>query len=338
MLGINSLVHPGCTIASRCVCVAFKRQVLQPASCVHRCPSVLSIFRPEIDASKRMVSSLASSSSVEPRSTSSISLYNEDVAVYDRVFSDRSFKQEAEFLVKAYEKHAGQPPQSSLEIGCGPARHATLLAKQWGLRTHALDNSSRMLSFARKQAEAAGADIDFIEADMRDHVLTEEKQVDLAFMLCGTLSHLLTNSDALECFASAAKSLRPNGCLVLEMVHPEDLFGGTLDVGTVWDIPPTSEHCALSVSYGSEADVFDPLTQTINRTVEVTEWSDESGDNQVEVVTDTVPQRFFTSQEVDLLARASGLKVVGTYGNLSLPFSSTEDEDTFALVMVLQKL
>jgi SAM-dependent methyltransferase len=55
---------------------------------------------------------------------------------------------------------------------CGPARHATLLAKQWGLRTHALDNSSRMLSFARKQAEAAGADIDFIEADMRDHVLT----------------------------------------------------------------------------------------------------------------------------------------------------------------------
>lgn len=289
-------------------------------------------------ARQRPMSSLSALSATELRPTSGISMYNEDVEVYDRVFSDRNFEQEAEFLVESCIKHAGQPPRSSLEIGCGPARHSTLLGKRWGLRSYALDNSSSMLSFARKQAAAAGAEIEFIEADMRSHVLPKEELVDLAFMLCGTVSHLLTNNDALGCFESAARNLRPKGCLVVEMVHPEDLFGGALELGTVWDIAATPDHAALSIAYGSEGDIFNPLTQILSRTVEVTEWTDKDGDHQKELLTDTVPQRFFTSQEVDLLARASGLKVVGTYGNLSLPFCATEDEDTFALVMVLQKL
>ena len=50
-------------------------------------------------------------------------------------------------------------------------------------------------------------------------------RVDLAFMLCGTLSHLLSNGDALACFAAVARCLAPGGCLVLEMLHPEDVFG-----------------------------------------------------------------------------------------------------------------
>lgn len=47
----------------------------------------------------------------------------------------------------------------------------------------------------------------------------------MAFMLCGTLSHLLSNEDALACFAAVARCLAPGGCLVLEMLHPEDIFG-----------------------------------------------------------------------------------------------------------------
>lgn len=49
---------------------------------------------------------------------------------------------------------------------------------------------------------------------------------DLAFMLCGTLSHLLDNDAALACFSAVSRSLAPGGCLVLEMLHPEDIFGG----------------------------------------------------------------------------------------------------------------
>lgn len=41
--------------------------------------------------------------------------------------------------------------------------------------------------------------------------------------------------------------------------------------------------------------------QTIERTVEVTEWTDTEGDTQQELLTDKVPQRFFTSQVPSLL-------------------------------------
>lgn len=330
-------MNPGRVMASRCMRMALCRQTPLPA--VHlSSPQGPSYQRLPYQATPRAACSSVASASTDVRPTSGIALYNEDVEVYDRVFSDRNFEEEAEFLVEAFVKHSGQKPKSSLEIGCGPGRHSGLLAMRWGLRSHALDNSASMLSFARKQAAAADAEVGFIEADMRSHVLREEQQVDLAFMLCGTMSHLLTNVDALGCFESAARSLRSKGCLILEMVHPEDLFGGSLELGTVWDIAATPDHPALSVAYGSEGDIFDPLTQVIERTVEVTEWTDKDGDHQKELLTDKVPQRFFTSQEVDLLARASGLEVVGTYGNLSLPFCTIADEETFALVMVLRKL
>ncbi len=53
---------------------------------------------------------------------------------------------------------------------------------------------------------------------------------DVAFLLCGTVSHLLTNSDVAACFASVSERLRPGGLFVLEMLHPEDLFGGSVEV------------------------------------------------------------------------------------------------------------
>lgn len=152
--------------------------------------------------------------------------------------------------------------------------------------------------------------------------------------------------------------------------------------------------------------------QVLQRTVEVLEWTDPEGDNRKELLTDVVPQRFFTSQvlhpvhhrrskppshallprasrasplsalgasfegggggggvgvhisisgqaptklrclhndhvtsevcvravqEIDLLARANGLKVVGCYGEMAVPFVDTDHEDSYALVMVLQK-
>ncbi len=45
-------------------------------------------------------------------------------------------------------------------------------------------------------------------------------------MLCGTVSHLTSNADALACFAATAASLHPGGLFIVEMVHPVDMFNG----------------------------------------------------------------------------------------------------------------
>ncbi len=56
--------------------------------------------------------------------------------------------------------------------------------------------------------------------------LQVDAQLDLAFMLCGTVSHLTSNADALACFAATAASLHPGGLFIVEMVHPVDMFNG----------------------------------------------------------------------------------------------------------------
>jgi hypothetical protein len=60
--------------------------------------------------------------------------------------------------------------------------------------------------------------------------------VDVVFMLYGTLSHLISNDDALATFAAAAASLAPKGTFVVEMQHPTDLFDGVLACGDTWEV------------------------------------------------------------------------------------------------------
>lgn len=75
--------------------------------------------------------------------------------------------------------------------------------------------------------------------------------------------------------------------------------------------------------------------QTLARTVTIT--ADQGGVTK-RLARDTVRQRFFTSQEIDLLGRAAGLEVAAQYGGLKVPFKSTDDQDSYALVVVLRKL
>lgn len=66
--------------------------------------------------------------------------------------------------------------------------------------------------------------------------------VDLAFMLYGTMSHLLSNDDAAAAFAAAAASLAEGGVFVVEMVHPMDLFSGVLECGDTWEVRMVKVH------------------------------------------------------------------------------------------------
>jgi hypothetical protein len=61
-------------------------------------------------------------------------------------------------------------------------------------------------------------------------------RVDLAFVLYGTLCHMLRNDDALAMFSAAAASLAPQGIFVVEMTHPVDLLHGMLEHGDVWEV------------------------------------------------------------------------------------------------------
>ena len=72
--------------------------------------------------------------------------------------------------------------------------------------------------------------------------------VDVVFMLYGTLSHLISNDDALATFAAAAASLAPKGTFVVEMQHPTDLFDGVLACGDTWEVKQSNRLCTSALA------------------------------------------------------------------------------------------
>lgn len=89
------------------------------------------------------------------------------------------------------------------------------------------------------------------------------------------------------------------------------------------------------VEYGREGDDFDPATQILQRTVGLSLFSKEGELASSDV--SVVPQRHFSLQEIDLLARASGKWVVkAVYGNLD-ENCPLDGEDAYRMVVVLQR-
>lgn len=77
---------------------------------------------------------------------------------------------QAAHLLAMHKKHCGGGPLTHfLEVACGPARHAALLAQSGAcVQASGLDLSPGMLKYAQQQAEAAGVGdrLRFIQADM----------------------------------------------------------------------------------------------------------------------------------------------------------------------------
>lgn len=88
------------------------------------------------------------------------------------------------------------------------------------------------------------------------------------------------------------------------------------------------------VEYGRESDHFDTTKQVLHRTVGISLFSSD-GELMYSNV-DTILQRQFTLQEIDLIGRVSGWKLVSTFGDFSTDIS-LEHEDAYRLVAVLQR-
>jgi hypothetical protein len=187
---------------------------------------------------------------------------------------------------------------------------------------------------------------------------------DIVACLLGSFSHLLTLEDASACLRGAAALLSRRGVLVLQLTHPRALFDGTAaaaarmrggedevaDDEEAWEVPfwdADAPGLHVCVQWGAPGDAFDPLTQVLHRTVSVTAWAEaadghNNGTDDVAAapplceLREVVPSRLFTLPEVQLLAAASGLRVVGLHGDMDVD-ASPHDEKAHCLVVVLAR-
>ncbi|MGK3750436.1 MAG: SAM-dependent methyltransferase [Bacillariaceae sp.] len=209
----------------------------------------------------------------------------------------------------------------------------------------------------------------YIQADMSNFTIlptttspqsssSSELLFDSAWILLGSLQHLTTNTQVISCFNCIHRVLQPGGTLILELPHPRETFSLVECTRNGWSVPLEDENGKtsgeLKIIWGDDNDDFDPIKQvrqftvsmelTGNHALEAVSDDDTSSDNNnnstnstISHVSEVVPMRHFTSQEIDALARIAGFEVMSMHGAVAHDVDVNDEDQSFRLVCVLQK-
>ena len=331
-----------------------------------RCRSTLTrAVSPSASASSEVPLSSSSDSSESSTSrtfSSEESSIYEYPNLYEAAFDYRDIPLECAFLINAAKHYGGnnEEPKTSIEFGCGPAAHSVQLSKQ-GLDAHAMDTCAAMRAHAKQRAQQTGVNLNVLEGDMASFDANElnlkEGSVDLAVCMLGTIAHLITNDACIAFFSRVEALLSPNGVLIIETNHPSSVFDGAAvgpEAQEAWDVETNAAELGygkddidvdadkklmLFIEYGQPGDMFDPVAQVLNRTVSLTLTNDDNTPPPLKRIEECVPMRQHTAQEIDLLARLSGLRVCAMHSNfeLSAPESNPDPAEDYRLLTVLRR-
>jgi 2-polyprenyl-3-methyl-5-hydroxy-6-metoxy-1,4-benzoquinol methylase len=190
--------------------------------------------------------------------------------------------------------------KSVLELACRTGRIAIPIAAG-GSRVTAIDNSESMIVQARRNARAAGVEIDWVVGDVRSFDLGRD-DFDLVVLGFNGINHLLTLEDALSCMRSARKHLSPTGRLVIDtfLPSPERLMAESLEIAYVL---PDDARITIKARRS-----YDPASQvrSLDLTVQSSDGSPPAPDRQ--------DVHVYHPSELSLLVSMADFDVVAMYG------------------------
>lgn len=126
---------------------------------------------------------------------------------YLRYSFTKGTPQEVEYLVAELGLRSGQ---RVLDVGCGPGRHASELARR-GILVHGVDISARFIELARRDGPVGAT---FERLDARE--LPFEQEFDAVICLCqGAFGLMVDEGDDDAVVAGIARALVPGGLLAL---------------------------------------------------------------------------------------------------------------------------
>ena len=298
--------------------------------------------------------------------------------LYDLAFGYRSYEDEVDFLLNVHANYAKTAapdrPLRLLELAAGPARHSlAALSEHPASKVDsvvALDRSHDMVEYGLQNADhelgvpgGRRDDFNYVIGDMRNIADSTTSVFDSAWLLLGSMQHLLTNDDIIACFISLHSVIQPGGTVVIEFPHPRETFSMGECTKNGWTVPLSEneldedgeekEYGELNIVWGDEDDEFDPILQirhfTVGMELKLNDMNDIPQDDETSSLflqmskdgrtnlKDIVPMRLFTLQEIDALARCAGFELVAKYGALAEDVSIEDEDEAFRMVCVLRK-
>ena len=212
--------------------------------------------------------------------------------VYDLAFSYRNYEREVSELMAWHRdvSRGGRPPESVLELACGPGRHMLEFARA-GIRGWGVDISEAMCAYANALAANEQLDVRAEPGDMTGFELGT--RFDLVLLMLNSLSHILDGDSLHSHFFGVRKHLNDHGIYVIESSRPESTESTTEHSWTSSD-----KHGNVSVNWRCERDF------------EHARISGSVDGAAVELHAD-FPVRRWSTEDLVLIGREAGLTVVG---------------------------
>ncbi len=236
--------------------------------------------------------------------------------VYDELMLDVDYDQWAQYINKLLVKHRGNR-LNIFEAGCGTGS-ISLKMFSYGHRIISTDISAEMLEIASENARKTGADINFIQQDMRRLSCTGKKDAVLA--CCDAVNYLTDDSDALDFFSSAFDILLPGGILLF-------------DISSFYKLKYTIGN-ELFFEDGDETTYFWQNSFDESRNCVKMELTLFISDGDVyRRFDETHIQRAYTVDELNCLLRKAGFSDISAYTFLTEnPAEKTDDRIQFAAI------
>ncbi|RJP78430.1 MAG: class I SAM-dependent methyltransferase [Candidatus Zixiibacteriota bacterium] len=232
----------------------------------------------------------------------------------DNVFVQNTAK-EIEFLLEELQLPSGA---AILDLGCGTGRHAVALARR-GFQVTGLDLSAEMLARAQAAAQAAGVNVEWIQADAARFSLPNK--YDAAIGLCeGSLGLLGQGDDPIEqplaILGNISRALKPGSKVILTVLN---------------GVAKLRRHSQLPANIINQEVVdgsFDPLTL-----VDSFAFPPREGLPAI-----AIREKGFVPVELALLCRLSGLEVLHIWGGTAGNWGRRPlDLDEMEIMLVAEK-
>jgi SAM-dependent methyltransferase len=208
--------------------------------------------------------------------------------------------------VPFYTDLARQQAGAVLELACGTGQLTIPVAAE-GLPTVGLEQSSAMLTVAKRRASATGASVAFVQGDMRDFALGRD--FSLIFVARNSLLHLLSTEDLLAALRAVRRHLAPDGVFAFDIFNPNVSL---LAKPVAQRFPVMEVNTATFGPLSVEATHdYDSATQ-VNRGT----WYISTPDRRDAWIVPMVLRSIFP-QELPLLLSAAGLELISRFGELS---------------------
>ena len=220
---------------------------------------------------------------------------------YDLLYRDKDYATEVLFVESLLARHSPRA-RSILELGCGTGVHAGLLAAK-GYSLHGVDMSEDMLKGARSRCAALEPvlrdRLSFSVGNVRDCRLGRE--FDAVVSLFHVVSYQAANADLSAMFDTVTLHLRKGGIFIFDFWYGPAVLTERPSVRV-----KRMESDAIRVTRIAEP-VMDARASCVDVNYHI--FIHDKATQRMEDLKETHRMRYLFSTEIEMLAKAAGLRV-----------------------------